>query len=172
MTAPVSVRDMAALLCDWNKKAPGRYESVTCFSDDVAEILARAEREVPEAIELESFLTWRPGQFEFLLNGEKFTATMNSKGGTMVRPGWGLERVQYQVPYATLSVQRAETLKQGGGPLPVFVALKGPEKLNILICLVLEHGEWFMPDEKWFHLGLWAKRVLYHYECPEVSCGR
>lgn len=170
MTLPISVRDMVTLLCDWNKKSPGRYGSVTCFSDDVAEILARAKREIPENTELESFLVWRPGQFEFLTNAEKFTVTMNSKGGTMVRLGWGLERVQYQVPYATLSVQRAEALKQGQG-LPVFAALKGPEKLNILICLVRENGEWLMNTEKWFHLGLWAKRVLYHYERSEISRG-
>lgn len=151
----------------------GRYGSVHCFSDDVLEILKIAGRPIIGDAKFAMLHNVRPGQFEFATMADaQYTVTICSTGATILRPGTGLEKSVFQMPYATLSIQRAEREKGVAGQvwsglgLPVFAALwgrqDGPDPCDRHMCIAftLEGDKWGMAVDKHHHLGIWAKRYL------------
>lgn len=175
MTNPISVLEMVKLF-EYAESyyARGRYGSVHCFSDDVLEILALAERPLPDRMPMVVLRNVRPGQFEFVtVAGTSYTVTMGSTGAVILRLGHGLEKSPFQTPYATISIQRAEREKGVGVDRtwsalgnPVFAALWGrqdspdPVDKNMCIAFVLEKNEWGMAVDRYHDLGIWAKRYL------------
>lgn len=174
MINPISVLKMVDLFeyAEKNYRG-GRYGSVHCFSDDVLEVLAITERPLPSKTSMVELCNVRPGQFEFVtVTGAPYTITICSTGATVLRPGHRLEKSQFQIPYATLSIKKAEREKgvaQGtwsGLGNPIFAALRGkqdslnPCDRNMLIAFILEGDEWGMAVDNLHHLGLWAKKCL------------
>lgn len=174
MSNPISVLRMVDLYeyADATFRS-GRYGSVHCFSDDVLEILELAKRPVPFGAECAMLNSTRPGQFEFVTTaGTPYTVTVGSTGATILRPGHGLEKSRFQIPYATLSIQRAEREKGvadrtwSGLGNPVFAALWGrqdspnPGDRNMCVAFVLEKDGWGIAVDRHHHLGIWAKRYL------------
>jgi len=174
VTNPISVLKMVELFEYADAKfSSGRYGSVHCFSDDVLEIMALTERPIPDKTPVVVLRNVRPGQFEFVTAaGTPYTITIGSTGATILRPGHGLEESRFQIPYATLSIQRAEREKGVADRTwsklgnPIFAALWGnqdspsPCDRNMCIAFVLDRDEWGMAVDRHHHLGIWAKRYL------------
>ena len=174
MATPISVLKMVELFeyAETTYRS-GRYGSVHCFSDDVLEILKIGGRAIPDDAKFAMLHNARPGQFEFATMSDKqYTITTCSTGATVLRPGCGLEKMPFQIPYATISIQRAEREKGvsertwSGLGSPVFAALwgrqdsKNPCDRNMCVAFYLENTEWAMAVDKFHHLGIWAKRYL------------